>query len=171
MRDLEVEASRLTRFAIYPVHVAGGILAISPMPGRSGCYAADLAEVVEWAPALVISMVEPAEFTANQVTSFGSDLLRAGIDWQHISVPDFGVPAHLEWPQICGNVLARLQSGEHVLIHCMGGCGRSGMIALRIMIAAGEPVDAALSRLRQARPCAIETDAQMAWAVQDVAPA
>ncbi len=171
MRGLEVEASRLTPFAIYPVPVAGGILAISPMPGRSGCYAADIAEVVEWAPALVISMVEMAEFTANQVTSFGTDLLRAGIDWQHNPVPDFGVPVRLEWPRICRDVVARLQSGENVLIHCMGGCGRSGMIALRIMIAAGEPADTALLRLRQARLCAIETDAQMAWAVQDVAPA
>jgi len=42
------------------------------------------------------------------------------------------------------------------------------MNALRLMIAAGEPADAALLRLRKTRPCAIETMAQMTWAMQDV---
>jgi hypothetical protein len=40
------------------------------------------------------------------------------------------------------------------------------MIILRLMIAAGEGPDAALARLRKTRPCAVETDAQMAWARQ-----
>jgi len=59
-----------------------------------------------------------------------------------------------------------LQGGGRVLIHCRGGCGRSGMAALRLMIESGEEAGAALSRLRALRPCAVETEAQMAWAQQ-----
>ena len=51
-----------------------------------------------------------------------------------------------------------------MVVHCMGGCGRSGMILLRLMIDAGETPDSALARLRTARPCAVETKAQMRWA-------
>jgi len=55
--------------------------------------------------------------------------------------------------------------GGKVLVHCMGGCGRSGMAVLRLMVETGEPPHSALSRLRAARPCAVETDAQFDWAV------
>ena len=53
--------------------------------------------------------------------------------------------------------LSALQGKGRVLIHCMGGCGRSGMAALRLMIEAGEAPGAALERLRAVRPCAVET--------------
>ena len=58
-----------------------------------------------------------------------------------------------------------LRGGGRVLVHCRGGCGRSGMVALRLMIEAGEAPDEALSRLRSVRPCAVETKAQMGWAM------
>ncbi|MDH5531227.1 MAG: protein phosphatase, partial [Paracoccaceae bacterium] len=50
------------------------------------------------------------------------------------------------------------------------GCGRSGMAVLRLMVEAGEPVDVALIRLRKVRPCAVETDAQLAWASRQTGP-
>jgi len=49
-------------------------------------------------------------------------------------------------------------------VHCRGGCGRSGMIALRLMIEIGEAADDALARLRAVRPCAVETPQQLRWA-------
>ena len=39
------------------------------------------------------------------------------------------------------------------------------MAALRLMVEAGEDGVAALARLREMRPCAVETEAQMAWAL------
>jgi hypothetical protein len=38
------------------------------------------------------------------------------------------------------------------------------MIALRLMVERGEPAEAALARLRAARPGAVETAEQLAWA-------
>jgi len=58
-----------------------------------------------------------------------------------------------------------LQTGGSVLVHCKGGCGRSGMAALRLMVEAGEDPHLAFARLRDVRPCAVETEAQLAWAV------
>jgi len=40
------------------------------------------------------------------------------------------------------------------------------MAVLRLMIEAGEEAGDALARLRSLRPCAIETHAQMAWALR-----
>lgn len=137
------------------------------MPGRTRHYAADWQHLMNWAPDLVLSMVPTEELARKGAASLGTDLGNAGIAWCHLPVPDFGVPdATLDarWPEVEASAVKVLQAKGKVLIHCHGGCGRSGMAALRLLIATGEAPDAALARLRAARPCAVETDAQMAWA-------
>lgn len=157
-------------FVIHTLSVSGGTLAISPMPGRTRHYYTDWLKLAEWNPALVITMTQQAEMDRKGAGTLGRDLQNAGIDWLHLPVQDFSVPYNLEWDVVARKVIDRLEAGQRVLVHCFGGCGRSGMIILRLMIAAGEAPDAALERLRRARPCAIETDDQMAWALQDVTP-
>ncbi|MBR9844091.1 MAG: protein phosphatase, partial [Rhodobacteraceae bacterium] len=49
-------------------------------------------------------------------------------------------------------------------VHCFGGCGRSGMAIMRLLVEMGEEPEAALARLRAVRPCAVETEAQRLWA-------
>ena len=150
--------------------VAGGTLALSPMPGRCGSYSADLADLAAFAPALVITLT-PLEELAPNATTLAADLAQHGLQWLHLPIVDFGTPqgqtARL-WPAAAAQTLALLAAENRVLIHCMGGCGRSGMAALRLMVMAGEDPAAALIRLRQARPCAVETDAQQAWASRPV---
>ena len=91
-----------------------------------------------------------------------------GTRWVHLPISDFGVPdgetARL-WPGISARILRALSGGGRVLVHCRGGCGRSGMVALRLMIEAGEAQDEALLRLRRIHPRAVETGDQMAWAM------
>ena len=146
--------------------VAGGTLALSPMPGRGGAYIADLADLVAFAPALVITLTTLEELAAKAAT-LPADLEGHNIQWLHLPITDFGVPdadTAALWPKAAAQALAQLANQHRVLIHCMGGCGRSGMAALRLMVMAGEDPATALIRLRQTRPCAVETDAQCDWA-------
>ncbi len=147
--------------------LGGGLLGICPMPGREGAYAADLADLRAFGPALVISMTPAEEMAARGAGSLPDDLARAGIVWRNLPVTDFGVPdARTDrlWPEAGALARGVLAAGGRVLVHCMGGCGRSGMAALRLMVEAGETPDAALNRLRASRPCAVETDEQFKWA-------
>ena len=68
------------------------------------------------------------------------------------------------WEPISKNVQQKINDGDKILVHCRGGCGRTGMIVLRIMVEFGEDPDEALERLRKVRPCAVETKAQENWA-------
>ncbi len=155
-----------SEFVIHDLPVGGGHIAITRMPGRGGHYDADFARLLSWSPAMVMTMTTQAELDREGVGTFGADLARAGITWLHLPVADLGTPEGLAWPLVREKALAVLAGGERILVHCFGGCGRSGMMVLRLMIAAGEAPYAALARLRQVRPCAVETDAQMAWARQ-----
>ncbi len=120
--------------------VGGGTLALSPYPSSVDV-------LVGWD--LVISLTETADFSAH-----------AG--WRHFPIVDFDIPTG-DWQVISGEVHQVLARGGNVLFHCKAGCGRSGMSVLRIMTELGEPD--ALARLRAVRPCAVETDAQMVWAL------
>ncbi len=153
----------MDEFAIAAMPVGGGTLGICPMPGRGGDYRGDLSALTGWRPSLVLSMTEMEEFRG----PLGRDLARAGICWEHLPIRDMGAPpgeVGTLWPGVSARLRELLADGERVLVHCFGGCGRSGMAVLRLMIEAGEAPEAALSRLRAARPCAVETEAQMAWA-------
>ncbi len=153
-------------FVIAKVPVLAGWLAISPMPGRWGDYASDLADIFAWAPDMVISLTSDAEM-AGPPAALARDLARQGIAWRHMPITDFGVPDGAFdrlWPMVASEVQGWLGRGGRVLVHCKGGCGRSGMVAFRVMIEAGEAAGPALLRLRAARPCAVETEAQEAWA-------
>ena len=147
--------------------LGGGTLAICPMPGRGGAYAADLEALRALGPGLVVSLAGAEERAGAGAGALAADLAAAGIAWAEWPVADFGVPdgaGESAWPGLAARVGAVLAEGGTVLLHCMGGCGRSGMAALRLMVEAGEVPQAALARLRAARPCAVETAAQADWA-------
>jgi protein-tyrosine phosphatase len=149
---------------IAEINVGDGRLAISPMPGRGGNYTGDLADVLAWQHALVISLTTQIERDAI-APDLPADLARHGTAWRPFPITDFSTPES-GWPSLSPLIHAELAKGGRVLLHCMGGCGRSGMIALRLMVEAGEDPDTALIRLRAARPCAVETEAQRLWACQ-----
>jgi protein-tyrosine phosphatase len=154
-------------FTISSLPLGAGHIGICPMPGRGGAYAQDLAALLHWAPKLVVTMTPSAELVAGGAASLPEDLARQGISWAHLPVTDFDVPGAETaalWPETRARVRAVLDRGARVLVHCMGGCGRSGMAILRLMVESGEDPPAALVRLRAVRPCAVETEPQHRWA-------
>lgn len=158
-----------TGLVIHALPVLDGIVALSAMPGQGGDYAGDLLHLHDWQPALVVSLATTAEMQAGGAATLGNDLQDVGTRWLHLPTPDRGVPdaqAGETWQAISRVALGALRGGGRVLFHCRAGCGRSGMAVLRLMVEAGEPPDAALTRLRARRPCAVETDAQGRWATR-----
>ena len=144
-----------------------GWIGICPMPGRSGAYDADLNRILSWGANLVLTMTTTGELHRSGAAALGDDLGLAEVQWRHLPIPDFGAPppeTAALWPEVSELAHGILDRGGRVLAHCYGGCGRSGMALARLMIEAGEDADPALSRLRDVRPCAVESEAQRAWA-------
>lgn len=156
-------------FGIYAVSVGAGEVALSPVPGRFGTYEADLSQILRWAPDLVLTMTGASELDRVGASGFGTDLAAVGVEWVHLPVTDFGAPDRdvaARWSTVAPRAAELLSRGGKVLCHCFGGCGRSGMMALRLMVEAGEAPRDALHRLRAVRPCAVETDGQFDWAAK-----
>lgn len=153
---------------LHALPVGDGILAISAIPGADGDFSGDLRHLADWRPAVVVSLVTAEELETLGAGCLGVFVADHGARWEHLPIRDFGTPdAAFEqrWAPLSKDILSALDGGGRVLVHCRGGCGRSGMVALRLMIQAGEAAEDALSRLRAVRPCAVETPEQMRWAV------
>jgi protein-tyrosine phosphatase len=145
----------------------GGRLGICRMPGLSGDLASDVRAIVDWKPRIVVSMTEQAEMNRYGGGNLATLLADASIEWRHLPIRDYGEPQGASrdaWPKLAAHLHKVLDEGRAVLLHCRGGQGRSGMIALRLLVERGEDASGALARLRSARPHAVETDAQMTWA-------
>lgn len=162
----------VTVFQIVQLTLGAGRAALCPLPGRSGDYAGDLAAILGWHPGLVVSLVTDLELEAGDAEGLGADLAAQGIAWRHLPVMDFRAPCATTaalWPAVAAEASAVVAAGGGVLFHCYHGCGRSGMALARLMVECGESPHDAIARLRLAKPAAVETAAQAAWAAAPVA--
>jgi hypothetical protein len=157
----------MSGLVVFALPVGGGTLALSSLPGREGDYRGDLELFHEWRPGIVVSMVTEAELAEVGGQNLGTDIQAMASRWVHLPIRDFGVPGpeiEARWPQASRAVRAALKGGGRVIVHCKGGCGRSGMVVLRLMVECGEDRFTALNRLRHLRDCAVETKGQLQWA-------
>lgn len=135
-----------------------------PLPGRTGKPADDLARIRAWRPGLIVSLVEPAEWTAFGLGTLPVELAATAASVLAFPIPDYGTPAPgADAPAMLDRAAATLHAGGAVLLHCQGGRGRSGMIAARLLVMAGATPEEAIRLVRTARPGAIETAEQEAW--------
>ena len=156
----------MSGLVIYALTVADGTLALASLPGRGGDYRGDLDVFHEWKPGIVITLTTEAELAEVGGGNLGSDIQAMASRWYHLPVADFGVPGadfEAKWPEVSRQVRRALRGGGRAIVHCRGGCGRSGMVALRLMVECGEDRFQALKRLRALRDCAVETEAQLQW--------
>lgn len=126
----------------------------------------DLAAIRDWGAAVLVTLFEDHEFRALQVTGLPRRARAHGLDWRHWPIRDQQAPDarfRRHWEEEFPGLRRRIRSGESLVLHCMGGLGRTGMVAARILREFGVAPREAVRRVRAARPGAIETDAQLHW--------
>ena len=144
----------------------GARLGLCRLPGRSGDLAGDVEAIRVWSPAVVVSMTETVEMAEKGAGDLIAVLGRLSIAHAHFPIRDFGAPesGDTRWPALAHHLHAILDGGGAVLLHCLGGKGRSGMVAMRLMGERGIPAPEALVAIRRIRAGAVETPQQEAWA-------
>ncbi len=78
-------------------------------------------------------------------------LAKAGVAFLHLPTPDMHPPRVADLERGVAFTAERLGRGERVLIHCQQGIGRSAVLALCVLVDAGEAPMAALARAKAAR--------------------
>ncbi|MCX7286391.1 MAG: ADP-ribosylglycohydrolase family protein [Rhodobacterales bacterium] len=127
--------------------------------------ALDLDVVADWNAAAVLTLVEDHELTGLKVPTLGVEVRARHMDWFHLPIADVSTPAarfEADWIAVGAGLRARLRDGFNVLVHCMGGLGRAGTMAARLLVELGVDPAEAVETVRKVRPGAIETEAQKA---------
>ncbi|OYU49556.1 MAG: protein phosphatase [Rhizobiales bacterium PAR1] len=160
-------------FRIDELTLEGGArIGICRLPGRSGDLEGDLAMIRQWHPDLVISMTEAAEMAEKGAGNLIVRLADLRLAHAHFPIRDYGVPDAEEtgWAALSPRLQAILERNGRLLLHCLGGKGRSGMVAMRLLTERGMAAEEALKRIRNTRPGAVETDAQEHWGAGNAIP-
>lgn len=147
-----------------PEHAAPGRLALTLLPGRRDLgreVDADLAVLREAGVTHVCCLVPEDELTRYGVPDLLARYAAAGVDVHHLPILDQQVASVADVRAAVAWVDAALRAGRTVVAHCVGGLGRTGLLAACWLRARGLDAAAALAAVRAARsPRAVETPAQ-----------
>lgn len=84
-----------------------------------------------------------------------------GLQFRNAPIPDQGVPTLADAEALMHWIGPALAAGEDVVVHCIGGLGRTGTVAACALVARGVGPEQAIAAVRRARgPRAIETRRQ-----------
>jgi protein-tyrosine phosphatase len=160
-------------FEISPLLCRSGVIGMACCPGTLLATGAirdqslrldmDIATIMEWGASTVVTLVESRELNWLRVQNLPNVIQEAGLDWIHLPIQD-GMAPNAEfdknWRKVGPRLLAQLDTGENILLHCVAGYGRTGTIAAKILIASGLNAQNAIERVRKTRPGTIENRIQ-----------
>lgn len=130
--------------------VGGGIVALSPLPGAGGDYKGDMDHLASWRPAMVVTLATQAEMLDAGAEKLGQNIQDKGTRWVHLAMKSgesLNAGAEETWFRVSIQARKALLGGGRVMIQSARGRGRADMLALRLMIEAGEAPDEAQARL------------------------
>ena len=94
---------------------------------------------------------------------FVRDIYNNNLNWFHLPIADLKAPNHKfvdKWQTTKSLLKNELIDGKNIVIHCMGGKGRSGTIAAILLIEFGNENKEVIDIVRNKRKGAIETKEQ-----------
>lgn len=160
-----LEQERRLRVDWIPLEGIAGRLGLTLLPGRADRgrdLGEDLDRLVEYGTNFVVDLVTDEELFQFGVSELPVALGKRGIDSFRLPILDqraCDVKAALDLSE---SILGRLREGGTVVVHCVGGIGRSGMIAACVCVIAGMSPDQAIAHVRLHRsPRALETRVQI----------
>ena len=127
---------------------------------------ADLEVIQAWGASILVTLMESFELQEYGVADLPERAGGLGLDWLHLPIRDMDIPGRdftRRWREHGADIRRRLGRGESIVIHCLGGLGRTGTVAACLLTEFGLQPEQAIRAVRKVRPGAIQTRAQEDW--------
>ncbi len=163
VRDEEASLFRSVRL---PPGVNGELF-LHSLPGRYEAFDAAVREIVKRNIDEVVCLATREEISLKS-SLYETALRRAEHPWRQrmYSVPNFGAPHDRQgFLELTRDLARQLLAGNRLLIHCGGGIGRSGMLAVGLLMTLGVEAEAARETVAfaAARPETAAQDRLLEW--------
>jgi protein-tyrosine phosphatase len=114
-------------YQIFPFQISEQFVAMSPLPGK-----VNLEEDIELMKSMnisvVVTLVSNEELQQKNLPHFFETLEKNNLEVFHSPIEDYSTPSIEQTDIILDYIKYCIENKKNVLIHCMGGYGRSGTI-------------------------------------------
>lgn len=114
-------------YQLYKFPLKHSFIALSPLPGRVDLDA-DLNQIKSNQITNVVTLVSEEELVKYKVPTLISRYESLDINVLHSPIADYGLPEIEQMKSILNWVQKKVKAKENILIHCVGGLGRSGTV-------------------------------------------
>ncbi|MGL5037252.1 MAG: cyclin-dependent kinase inhibitor 3 family protein [Aeromonas sp.] len=114
----------------------------------------------------VITLMTHAELAALDLAHLGQQVGSEGMRWFHLPIEDDHAPGaafEQAWPLVLPALRELLQDGKHIVIHCKGGSGRTGLVSAALLMTLGQPQQEAMAAINAHRPKAFALATHRQW--------
>lgn len=115
----------------------------------------------EYGTTLLVTLIEEHEFETLRVPRLREQVRAHSIQQLWFPIRDMSVPPSMEeFAGLVGQIIERAREGQTIVIHCMAGLGRAGLVAACCLVALGFTPDEAIKEVREVRPGSLQTPQQ-----------
>lgn len=140
-------------------------LVLTPCPGTKGTeLKASLEQLKALGVEAVVTALDSDEMEKAGVAELSALTQELGMGWFHQPIEDDCAPGDdfdVRWQEISPKVQAILDKGGKVALHCMGGSGRTGLLAAHLLLERGWKLDTIKSEVKALRPGAFSKQVQI----------
>lgn len=155
-----------------PVEDNSASLILTPCPGTKGL---SLQESIEQLKAqgvtVVVTALSNEEMHEKGVAKLPQVVKQAGLQWFQTVIEDDCAPDETfsaRWEQVSPYLHNALAKGDNIAMHCMGGSGRTGLLAAHLLLEKGWELNDIIHSVQSLRPNAFTKDVQVEYIQQMV---
>ncbi|MDO6525304.1 cyclin-dependent kinase inhibitor 3 family protein [Motilimonas sp. 1_MG-2023] len=157
-----------------PLNNQGAELVLTPCPGTKGTdLESSLRQLKDRGVKAVVTALNEAEMEKAGVAELSQLTQSLGMQWFHCPIEDDQAPDanfKIDWLKASPELHQLLDNNQAVALHCMGGSGRTGLLAAHILLERGWDLDTIKKRVQALRPGAFTKAVQIDYVDQLVTP-
>ncbi|MFB9134608.1 cyclin-dependent kinase inhibitor 3 family protein [Vibrio olivae] len=142
-------------------------LILTPCPGTKDVgLAQSIAQLKQQGVRVVVTALSQQEMDEKGVSSLADEVESAGLQWLHAPIEDDCAPDEAftkRWRHIAPVIHGVLSQGGKVALHCMGGSGRTGLLAAHVLLEKGWALDEIINQVQALRPGAFTKTIQLEY--------
>ena len=135
-------------------YTKSGKIGLTILPGRkdnSRVLGADIKSIIDSGITHVITLVTNEELIRYGVEDLVSEFKKAGLVTKRFPINDQGVSTIEETNEVVNWMETNLNNSANIMIHCVGGLGRTGLVSASYLINQGLSAQDAINEIRSIR--------------------
>ncbi len=143
----------------------GATLVLTPCPGTKELGLDEsLAQLKEQGVVAIVTAINSEEMASKNVGELGEKAKALGLKWFHLPIEDDCAPEAdfaQQWKAVSPELHEIVKQGDKIAMHCMGGSGRTGLLAANLLLELDWPLPKIVTEVKALRPGAFSKPVQV----------